>query len=393
MKIHSKAVHAGDRKRKAGTPIPVTTPIYAAASFFYDKLETIDKVFAHEEHGYAYSRYDNPTNAALEEAMSALEGAAGSLATASGMSALQIALTAGLLDRKKHVVAAKELYGATVKLLQQVFEPFGTTTTWVNITDLEAVGKAIAEEKPGVVLMESISNPLLRVGELDKIAEMARAVGACLIVDNTFASPLLMRPLELGAHMSVHSATKYLAGHGDVIGGVVCCDREHLETVRSLSRIYGPILGPFECYLTMRGLKTYPLRIERQNENAAAVAQHLAAHRKIEAVYYPGLPGYPDRETAERLLEAGRYGAMVSFEVAGAAKEDIFALFDRFRMIVPATSLGDVHTLALYPVIASHRDLPPKQRERLGIKENLVRLSVGIEAVEDILADLDQALG
>jgi cystathionine gamma-synthase/methionine-gamma-lyase len=391
--MHSKAVHAGDRKKKPGTPIPVTTPIYAAASFFYDKLETIDRVFAHEEHGYAYSRYDNPTNAALEEAVSALEGAAGSLATASGMSALQIAMTAGLLDRKKHVVAAHELYGATVKLLQQVFEPFGTTTTWVNITDLDGVAKTIAEEKPGVVLMESISNPLLRIGAIDKIAEMARNVGACLIVDNTFASPLLIRPLELGAHMSVHSATKYLAGHGDVIGGVVCCDGEHFETIRNLSRIYGPILGPFECYLTMRGLKTYPLRIERQNENAAGVAQHLAAHRRVEAVYYPGLPGYPDREVAERLLPPNQYGAMVSFEVTGAAREDIFALFDRFQMIVPATSLGDVHTMALYPVMASHRDLPPKQRERLGIRENLVRLSVGIESLEDILADLDQALG
>lgn len=393
MKIHSKAVHSGDRKRKAGVPIPVTTPIYAAASFFYDKLETIDKVFAHEVHGYAYSRYDNPTNAALEAAASSLENAAGSLATASGMSALQIALTTALVDRKKHVVAANELYGATVKLMQQVFEPFGTTTSWVNIVDLDRVAQVIAEEKPGVVLMESISNPLLRIGAIDKVAEMARRVGACLIVDNTFASPLLVRPLDLGAHMSVHSATKYLAGHGDVIGGLVCSDAEHLDALRGMSRIYGPILGPFECYLTMRGIKTYPLRIERQNQNAIGVAQHLAAHRKVERVYFPGLPDYPDRETAERIITPGMYGAMVSFEIQGAAKEDIFAFFDRLQMIVPATSLGDVHTMALYPAIASHRDLPPKQRARLGIRDNLVRLSVGIEALEDILADLDQALG
>lgn len=393
MKIHSKAVHSGDRKRKAGVPIPVTTPIYAAASFFYDKLETIDKVFAHEVHGYAYSRYDNPTNAALEAAASSLENAAGCLATASGMSALQISLTTALVDRKKHVVAANELYGATVKLMQQVFEPFGTTTSWVNIVDLDRVAQVIAEEKPGVVLMESISNPLLRIGAIDKVAEMARRVGACLIVDNTFASPLLVRPLDLGAHMSVHSATKYLAGHGDVIGGLVCSDAEHLEALRGMSRIYGPILGPFECYLTMRGIKTYPLRIERQNQNAIGVAQHLAAHRKVERVYFPGLPDYPDRETAERIITPGMYGAMVSFEIQGAAKEDIFAFFDRLQMIVPATSLGDVHTMALYPAIASHRDLPPKQRARLGIRDNLVRLSVGIEALEDILADLDQALG
>jgi cystathionine gamma-synthase/methionine-gamma-lyase len=393
MKIESKAVHAGDRKRKPGTPIPVTTPIYAAASFFYDKLDTIDKVFGHEVHGYAYSRYDNPTNAALEEAVSALEGAAGSLATASGMSALQIALTAALTDRRKKVVAAKELYGATIKLLQMVLEPFGVETTWVNITDLDQTARAIAEEKPGVVLMESISNPLLRLGAVDKIAEMSRAAGACLIVDNTFATPLLMRPLELGAHMSVHSATKYLAGHGDVIGGLVCCDQEHLEPIRSLSRIYGPILGPFECYLTMRGLKTFPLRVERQNANAQKVAEFLAAHPKVNSVHYPGLPGHPDQEVSARLLPAGLRGAMVSFDVKDAAREDIFALFDRFRMIVPATSLGDVHTMALYPVIASHRDLAPKQRERLGIRDSLVRLSAGIEAAEDILEDLAQALG
>ncbi|GAB4367754.1 MAG: methionine gamma-lyase [Bryobacter sp.] len=392
MKIESKAVHAGDRIRKPGVPVPVTTPIYAAASFFYDKLETVDKVFGHEVHGYAYSRYDNPTNAALEEAMSALEGAAGSLATASGMSALQIALTAALTDRRKKVVAAKELYGATIKLLQMVFEPFGVETVWVSISDLDQMEKAIREEKPGVVLMESISNPLLRVGAVDRVAEMARAASACLIVDNTFATPMLVRPLELGANISIHSATKYLAGHGDVIGGVVCCDREHLDAVRGLSRIYGPILGPFECYLTMRGLKTFPLRTERQNANARRVAEFLASHPMVEQVYFPGLENHPDQEISRRLFPEGMFGAMVSFDIRGAGREEVFAFFDRLQMVVPATSLGDVHTMALYPVIASHRDLAPKQRERLGIRDCLVRLSVGIEAVEDITADLDQAL-
>jgi len=392
MKIHSKAVHSGDRKRVAGTPIPVTTPIYAAASFFYDELESIDKVFAKEMHGYAYSRYDNPTNAALEELVTDLEGAHGTLATASGMSALQIAITAALADRRKHVLAANALYGATVKLLQQVFEPFGTTNAFVDICDLDAVAKAIAAEKPGVILMETISNPLLRIGQIDKIAAMAREVGACLIVDNTFATPALVRPIELGAHISLSSATKFLSGHGDVIGGLVSCDEEHFEPVRALSRIYGPILGPFECYLTMRGIKTFPLRFEQQNRNAAAVAAHLSHHPKVNSVYFPGLENHPDRETTSRLLPEGQFGAMVSFEITGADKAGVFAFFDRLKMIVPATSLGDVHTMALYPAIASHRDIPPKQRARLGIHDNLVRLSVGIEDIEDILADLDQAL-
>lgn len=392
MNLHSKAVHAGDRKRTPGRPVPVTTPIHTAASFFYDSLESIDKVFAKEMHGYAYSRYDNPSNAALEEAVTSLENAHGTLATASGMSALQIALTAALTDRRKHILMANALYGATVKLVQQVFEPFGVTNAMVDICDLAAVEKAIAAEKPGVILMETISNPLLRIGDIPRIAEMARAVGACLMVDNTFATPALVRPLEHGAHISVSSATKYLSGHGDVIGGVVSCDEEHYEPVRALSRIYGPILGPFECYLTMRGIKTFPLRNERQNENALAVAQWLEKHAAVEAVYFPGLANYPDQETAARLLPKGKYGAMVSFDIKGAGREQIFAFFDRLKMIVPATSLGDVHTMALYPAIASHRDIPPKQRQRLGIKDSLVRLSVGIEGIDDILADLDQAL-
>ena len=393
MKFNSKAVHAGDRKREPGKPIPVATPIYASASFFYDSLETIDKIFGHEMPGYAYSRYDNPTNAALEELVSTLESAHGTLATASGMSALQIALTAALMDRRKHVLAADALYGATVKLLQNVFEPFGTTNSFVDICDLDAVAKAIEVNKPGVILMESISNPLLRIGEIDKIAEMARAAGACLMVDNTFASPALVRPLELGAHVVVHSATKYLSGHGDVVGGFVCCDEEHYAPVRTLSRIYGPILGPFECYLSMRGIKTYPLRIERQNANAIAVAAHLDHHPKVSRVYFPGLASHPDRATTARLFPKDQFGAMISLEIKDAGKAEVFAFFDALKMIVPATSLGDVHSMALYPDIASHRDIPPKQRARLGIHPNLVRLSVGIEDVEDILADLDQALG
>lgn len=392
MKIHSKAVHAGDRKRTPGQPVPVTTPIHTAASFFYDELETIDKVFAREIPGYAYSRYDNPTNAALETLVSSLESAHGTLATASGMSALQIAITAALIDRRKHVLFASALYGATVKLLQQVFEPFGVTSAMVDICDLDAVEKAVAAEKPGVILMETISNPLLRIGEIDKIAEIARSAGACLIVDNTFATPALVRPLELGAHMSVSSATKYLSGHGDVIGGLVSCDQEHLEPVRSLSRIYGPILGPFECYLTMRGIKTFPLRVERQNQNAIQVAKFLCSHPLVDAVYFPGLASHPDQATTARLLPANQFGAMVSFEIKDGGRQEVFAFFDRLKMVVPATSLGDVHTMALYPAIASHRDIPPRQRARLGIKDNLVRVSVGIEDIEDILADLDQAL-
>ncbi|MDX2153036.1 MAG: PLP-dependent aspartate aminotransferase family protein [Bryobacteraceae bacterium] len=391
MKIETKAVHAGDR-RKGPSQIPVTTPMYSAASFVADSAEELDRILGTEEPGYCYSRYDSPTNAALEELIRELEGGAAALACASGMSALQIALTAALVDRRKSVVAAEALYGATIKLLLDVMAPFGVEVRFVDFCDLAAVEKAIAEARPGCVLMETISNPLLRVGRMAEVARLARAAGAAVLVDNTFATPMMLRPMEHGAHMAVHSATKYLSGHGDVLGGLVVCDREHGEVVRSLSRTYGPVLGPFEAYMTMRGIKTFPLRFERQCANACRVAQWLSGHPRVERVHFPGDPLHADAATISAQFPKGMYGAMVSFEVKGAAKADIFALMDRLKLVVRATSLGDVHTMVLYPLIASHRNLSPKQLQRMGISENLLRLSVGIEAAEDIIADLEQAL-
>lgn len=390
MKIDTKAVHAGDR-RKAGPQIPVTTPIYSATSYFYESMEQLDRVFGREEDGESYSRYGNPTNAALEELAAALENGHSSLACASGMTAIHMALLAALADRRKSIVAANALYGATVSLLLKVLEPFGVEVNFVDICDLDAVEQAVANSKPGCVLMETVSNPLLRVGQIDRIAGIAKTAGAALVVDNTFATPLLVRPLELGANMVVHSATKYLAGHGDVLGGIVVSDEEHSEPVRNFSRIYGPVLGPFEAYMTMRGIKTFPLRMERQCRNACRIASWLASHRKVAKVYYPSDPSHPDSETVKRLFPQDLHGAMLSFELKDAGREEVFAWMDRLKMVVRATSLGDVHTMVLYPVMSSHREISPRQRERMGIRENLIRVSTGIEAVEDIIADLEQA--
>jgi cystathionine beta-lyase/cystathionine gamma-synthase len=391
MKIHTKAVHAGDRK-KTGQHIPVSTPIHTASSFFYDSMEQLDRIFAQEESGFCYSRYDNPTNAALEELTAALEGGHGALACSSGMTAIQMALTTALTDRRKSVVAANALYGATVSMLMNLLAPLGVESVFADICDLDALRRTVAEQKPGCVLIETISNPLLRVGEIDKIAQIAHDAGAALVVDNTFATPLLVRPLELGANFSVHSATKYLAGHGDVMGGIVISDRAHYETLRAISRTVGPILGPFESYLTMRGIKTFALRMERQSANACRVASWLAAHPKVERVYFTGDPQHPDAPAIQRQFPAGMYGAIVSFELKGAGREEVFRFMNALGLVVRATSLGDVHSMMLYPVMSSHRDISPKHRERMGIRESLVRLSVGIEAVEDIIADLDQAL-
>ena len=392
MKIETQAVHAGDRK-KPGPPVPVTTPIHTASSYFYDSMEQLDRVMGRTEPGYSYARYDNPTNAALEELMTALESGHGALACASGMAAVQMAVATALADRRKSVVAADALYGATISLLTKVLEPAGVAVRFVDVCDLDALRAAVAEARPGCILVETISNPLLRVPQIDRIAEIARQAGAALVVDNTFGTPLLVRPLELGANFAVHSVTKFLAGHGDVLGGMVVSDQHHFEALRTLSRITGPVLGPFESYLTMRGIKTFPLRMERHCANARLVAAWLGSHPKVERVYFPGDPAHPDAAAIRRLFPANLYGGMVSFEIRGAGREEVFRFMDSLKLVVRATSLGDVHSMMLYPVMSSHREISPKHRQRMGIRDSLVRLSVGIEAVEDIVADLEQALG
>ena len=309
------------------------------------------------------------------------------------MTAVQVAIMAALVDRPRSIVAAGALYGATLGLLMKVLEPSGVSVRFVDICDLDAVRAAVSEARPGCVLMETISNPLLRVGQIDRIAEIARQAGAALVVDSTFATPLLVRPLELGAHFSVHSLTKYLAGHGDVLGGIVVCDSGHYDTLRALSRTVGPVLGPFESYLAMRGIKTFPLRMERHCANARRVASWLEERPGVERVYFPADPAHPDAAAIRRLFPADLYGAMVSFELRGAGKAEVFRFMDALRMVVRATSLGDVHSMMLYPAMSSHREISPKHRERMGIRDNLVRLSVGIEAPEDIIGDLEQALG
>jgi cystathionine beta-lyase/cystathionine gamma-synthase len=391
LRLHTKVVHTGDRK-KAGQHVPVTTPIHTAASYFYESMDQLDRVFGQEEKGFSYARYENPSTAALEELVAALESGHGALACASGMAAIHMAIETALVDRRRSIVAANALYGATVSLLLQLMEPAGVAVRFVDICDLDGLHAAVAEAKPGCILVETISNPLLRVGQMDRIAAIAREAAAALVVDSTFATPFILRPLELGANLVAHSATKYLAGHGDVLGGVVVSDEEHYGTLRSLSRTLGPVMGPFEAYLTMRGIKTFALRMERQCANSCRVASWLAAHPRIARVYFPASPDHPDAATIRRLFPPNLYGAIVSFELKDAGKEEIFRFMDALRLIVRATSLGDVHSMMLYPVMSSHREVSPKHRERMGIRDGLVRLSVGIEAAEDIIEDLDQAL-
>ena len=396
MKLSTVAVHAGDRK-KPGKFVPVTTPIYNASSFSYDRTEDLDKVFRGEEEGQSYSRYGNPTTDALAEQVATLENGSFSQVCSSGMAAIHLALLVGLTDRRKSIVAANVLYGQTITLLMDVLQPAGIDVQFSDPCDLEAFEAKVDETKPACILLETISNPLMRVPALNRIAAIAQRNGAVLIVDSTFATPVLIRPLEMGANIVVHSTTKYLAGHGDVLGGALVSTEEFRPVCEVLSKTLGVNLGPFESYLTMRGIKTLPLRVERQCRNSLLIADYLKQHSRIERVHFPGDNDHPDYDIARQIFTANedgkpQFGGMLSFEVKDANREAVFEIIDRLKLIVRAASLGDVHSMILYPSMSSHRDLAPKHRLRLGINENLLRLSVGIDDPEDVIADLEQAL-
>lgn len=398
--FETRAVHSGEHRAsseegKDGTFYPISTPIYASTTFSHPNIETTDRVLGGEEQGYSYARYDNPTVRAFEDALVSLEAPdAGedvrAFAFASGMAATHAALAAAELTNGATVLAAEQLYGSTATLLVQVFGANGVETRFVDAYDLGEVEKKVAELAPRAVVVESISNPLLRVADIRGISEITRAAGAALIVDNTFGTPYLQRPLDLGADIVVHSATKYLAGHGDLTAGVVVAGPPYAEAVEQLRKLVGGVLGPFEAWLAHRGLKTLPLRMERQCENARTIAARLAAHPKVAKVNHSSLASHPDHATAGRVLSDS--GGLVSFELAEGGREAAFAFLNSLELCVRAPSLGDVYTLAIHPATSSHRELSPSRRGRLGVGENLVRLSVGIEHAEDIVSDLEQAL-
>ena len=399
--IFTQAVHAGERgprslvlrpKDEGPDFTPVVTPIYNSVGYLYESMDQLDAVFGAERDGYVYTRYGTPTNAALERAVAILEGGEAALSFASGMAAVHAALLATGLEAGQAVVSAHDVYGASYALLANLFTSLGVRVRFVDIADLTSVERAIAEEKPRAVFCEIISNPLLKVADVQALADLAHAHGAAMIVDSTFATPYLAQPITLGADYVVHSSTKYLGGHGDVLGGIVVTSAERRKRLWELIKITGGNLGPNEAWLTMRGLKTLPLRMAQHCRNATEVATWLAEHRQIAKVNYPGLPSHPQHDVATRLFREGCYGGMVSFEIAGADQAQVFRFMEALKLVLPATTLGDVYSLTLYPAHSSHRALSPEERAAIGISEGLVRLSVGIEDVGDIIADLDQAL-
>ena len=372
--ITTQLVHAGERQAPPDGQ-PVATPVYASATFTYGSMQEIDQVFAGEKSGYIYTRYGNPTTGALEAAMREVEDGAVACAYATGMAAVHAALIASDLKSGSTVLASQDLYGATTSLLHSVFSNFGVKTVNVDYSDLNAVRETAREVRPQLLIAETISNPLLKVCDIEATAAIAREHNARLIIDNTFASPYLVQPLKLGADIVVHSATKYLGGHADTMGGIVVSrDEFDKQALFTVMKLVGGVLGVWDAHQILRGLKTLAVRMDRQCENARRLAQRLSENGRISRVHYPNI------------------GALVSIELSDDTRDAAFRFMDALELCVRSTSLGDVFTSVLHPATASHRDLLPARRQELGIRDGLVRISVGIESADDIIADIEQAL-
>jgi cystathionine gamma-synthase len=384
MRPGSRAVHAGYRKTARS---PLSPPIVQTAVYVYENLEDYDAVARGDLPGHYYSRTSNENVSMLAEAVAELEGAEAGVATSSGMAAIAVAITA-LAPRPCPIVAPLDLYGGTWVLFRQELEPVGYTTRAVDFRNLAAVAQAL--EGAGLVVCETITNPLVRVADLEAICQLAASNGVPVLVDNTFATPVLCRPLELGATMVVHSATKYIGGHSDLVAGVAVGAREHVKPAAARASRLGTTLGPFEAWLALRGLRTLPLRIARASQNALLLAEALMEAPGVSAVYYPTLPGSAQEELARRLLPDGA-GGMLAVQLDGG-RAGVQRLMDRLAMVPFAASLAGVETTISHPEVTSHRYLTPEERAGLGIHPGTVRISAGIEESEDIIQDFLQAL-
>lgn len=386
LRPETLAVHPPQVQITGSTPLGV--PLHQGHVFAFGSADAMAEAF-HSPDTFVYSRLGNPTVRALEDAVARLEGGAAALSYASGMGAIN-GLLLGLLSAGDHVIAQRCLYGGTYALLTDLAARWGVEVTYVSGSDPEEVRRAV---RPGTRLLylETIANPTTRVSDLPALIAAATEAGVPSAVDNTFASPLLCRPIEYGADVVIHSATKYLAGHADVLGGIaVFKDRELYGRIRHYAVEQGAITDPFAAWLTLRGLQTMPLRIERQSASALDLAGRLAAHPAVAAVRHPALAGHPDHAVARRLLPRGG-GGVVSFDLAGG-REAGRAFIEAVRLAALTASLGDVKTLVMHPASTSHRQLDAAALDAAGIGPGTVRMSVGIEHVEDLWADLEQAL-
>jgi methionine-gamma-lyase len=383
--LTTACIHAGEAPDP--TTGAVVPPIYQSAIFAFDDSEGIEQFLTGKTPGYIYSRYGNPTLTVLEEKMAVLEGAERGLCLASGNAASTIAIYL-YAQAGDHLISTRDVYGGTYAMMADLLAHTGVAVTFVESTNLAEV-EAAFHPNTKLVFVETPTNPTMKVSDIAAIAELAHARGARLVVDNTFATPINQQPLALGADLVVHSLTKYLNGHSDVIGGVIVGGVDDILRCRELMKQIGSSLNPLDAWLVIRGLKTLAVRIERHNANALRVAEYLQEHPAVECVNYPGLPSHPQRQLAARQMHG--FGGMISFVVKGGYA-GARSVIDRVTLATRAVSLGAVETLISQPAATSHRAVPVEEREYAGIVDGLIRFSVGIEDVGDIIADLDQAL-
>ena len=376
MGFSTDAIHAGQEPDP--TTGAVTVPIYQTSTYVQEGLG--------KHKGFEYARTQNPTRIALEKNVATLERGAEGFAFGSGMAA--ITTITQLLASGDHVVASNNMYGGTYRLFERVLRPFGLDFTYVDTSKLDQV-EAAFRPATRMLFVETPTNPSMIISDLKALASLARSRGALLAVDNTFMTPYFQRPIELGAHLVVHSATKYLNGHSDMVGGIVVSnDAASSERLRFLQNAAGAVPGPFDCWLVLRGIKTLAVRMDRHESNAHAIAAWLAAHPKLKRVLYPGLPDHPGR--ALHQTQASGFGGMIAFDVGSIEKGA--AVLPRTRVFSLAESLGGVESLISHPATMTHASVPREERIKVGLTDGLIRISVGIEDLDDLLADLDHAL-
>ena len=381
----TQCVHASLIPDDTGT---VITPIYQTSTFSFRSADHGASLFAGKEKGYIYTRIGNPTIESVEQSVAILEGGFGGIGCGSGMAALHLAF-GSILHSGDHVICSESVYGPVVGLLKEQFGNFGVTVSFIDTTDIKAVEDAVKPET-ALIHIETPGNPTMAVTDIAAVAEIAHANGAKLTVDNTFMSPILQRPFEFGADIVIHSMTKFINGHADVVAGmVVAKDEESYKHLRRMSNAFGGTIDPFNSFLVARGIKTLSLRVKQQGKNAVKVAEFLDSHPKVERVMYPGLKSHPQYEIHKK--QADGPGALISFELKGGIAAGKL-LMDSLHLCVLAVSLGGVETLIQHPAAMTHASMSPEIRKQAGITDGLVRISVGIEDVDEIIADLEQGL-
>lgn len=383
----TKAIHGGHQPNQYGA---LSTPIYQTSTFVFDNAKQGGDRFALKEDGYIYSRLGNPTNTSLEEKLALLEGTEAAISTGSGIGAISAAMWTAL-KAGDHVVASDTLYGCTFAYLNHGLTRYGVEVTFCDASDPKNIRKAM-KENTRVVYLETPANPSLKINDIEAISKIAHENKDCLVfVDNTFCTPYIQRPIELGADVVIHSGTKYLNGHGDVISGFVCGTKEFIDNVRffGIKDMTGANLSPFDAFLILRGLKTLAIRMDRHCSNAMKVAEFLESHPAVDKVYYPGLKSFPQYELAKKQMSLP--GGMVSFELKGGLEEGI-KVMDNVKLCKLAVSLGDAESLIEHPASMTHSPYSAEERAEAGISDSLVRLSVGLEDAPDIIEDLNNVL-